>query len=140
MRRVVVIIVATALLAAFACPLAWSQQSGDIWLSGFLVLRIRTPAGGYSIDERVNAVQSRANNLLQLGKGVPKVVVAKAGTDAVIYAGGRLFITVTPADAKANDTTPLQLAAVWAQRLRTILPKASPEKPGVGLPGGEGKP
>ncbi len=138
MRRVVIITVVTALLAAFAGSLAWSQERGDIWLSGYLLLRIRTAAGGYSVEERVNAIQARANNLLRLGQSVPVVTVTTAGRDAVIFAGGKLFITVTPADAKANGTTPERLAEVWAQRLRSILPKASPEKPGVGLPGGEG--
>jgi len=137
MRGLVTLVVAAMLLTAAAGSVCRSDEPGDVWLGGYLLLRIRTAAAGYSVADRVNAIQARANSLLELGRSGAKFTVGKSGRDAIIYADGSLFITVTPADAKANGTTPERLAAIWAQRLRTILPKASPEKPGVGLPAGE---
>ena len=37
-------------------------------------------------------------------------------------------MTVTAADGKASSTTAVKLAGIWAQRLRTILPQATPEQ------------
>ena len=121
MKKHIAMLVTAVLLSTLTCSIAWSEQSGNIWLGGYLLLRIRNAAGGYTIAERTNAVQMRANNLLKLdeGEGVPAITVTKSGRDASIYSNGVLFITVTPADAKANDTTTESLAAIWAQRLRT---------------------
>lgn len=134
MKRLIAIAVSTVLLATLACSVARSEQNGDIWLSGFLLLRIRTAAGGYTVDRRVNEIQIRANNLLQMGKDIPAITVSKAGKDVNIYANTTLFMTVTAADAKANSTTTQSLANTWAQRLRTILPQAKAVEPGTTLP------
>jgi hypothetical protein len=48
--------------------------------------------------------------------------VRKYGNDANIYADNNFFMTVTPADARANMTTTEELANTWARRLAIALP------------------
>lgn len=134
MKRLVAIAAVTVLLATLACSIARAQGMGEVYLGGFLLLRVRCAAGGYTVDQRVSALQMRANDLLQLGRGIAIVSVKKSGKDACIYSDADLFMTVTPADARASGTTTESLARTWAQRLRTILPQATPEKPDVGMP------
>ena len=135
MKRLIAIGTITILLGALACSIGLSQGTGQVWLGGFPLLRIRCAAGGYTIDQRVDALQARANNLLELENGVSAVTVRKSGADAIIYTDSTLFVTVTTADARANASTTEELASIWAQRLRANLPQATLEKPGVGLPG-----
>ena len=132
--RILMIVCAAALLASIASSPALCEEEGTVYLGGFMLLRIRTGAGGFSAAQRVNALQTRANALLELGKGIPKITTVRTGKDVNVYAGRSLFVTVTQADARSNRTTTDRLAAIWAQRLRTILPQATPEKPGVGSP------
>ena len=135
MNRTIRLIVAVIFLTVLACSTVWPAGSGDVWLGNSLVLRVRRAAAGYTIDQRVNALQLRANDLLKAGKDIPTITVRKSGKDAMVYAGDTLFVTVTPADAQANGTTSAKLANIWAGRLRTILPGITMYKPGVGSPG-----
>ncbi len=135
MKKHINITVFTVLLAALACSIAWSDGPREVRLGNELLLRVRCAAGGYSVDERADALQSRANNLLQGGKNVRAFSVRRAGTDSNIYADDKFFMTVTPADAKANGTTSETLANIWAERLRLIYPKSTPDMAGVGRPG-----
>lgn len=135
MSKHILIAITVVVLAVFVCSIACAQATRDIWLGGHFLLRVRTGAGGYSADERVNAIQLRANNLLQLGRNISSFTVKKSGNDANIYADNELFMTVSPADAAANGTTVVGLARVWAQRLRTIYPDAKTRRPGGGMTG-----
>ena len=140
MKKHITIAVFTILLAALACSVAWSEGTREVRLGNYLLLRVRCPAGGYTIDERVNALQLRANDLLADGRNVSAFTVRKAGTDSNIYADNTLFMTVGIADAKANGTTSEKLANIWAERLRSIYPISTSDKPGVGRPGQVGAP
>jgi len=140
MKKCIAIPVVTLILAMLACSIAWSEEPQEVRIGSFVLLRIRCAAGGYSIAERANAIQMRANNLLRGGKEYGKVTVKKSGKDANIYVDGTFFMTVGPGDARANHTTPMKLANIWAERLRVMLPKSTPDKPGVGRPGQEGAP
>ena len=126
MKKSITMTVVVLLLTVLACSTAWSQDAREVWIGGYLLLRVRCPAGGYSIAERVAALQERANILLGTNKPTMKFSVKKFGTDANIYADATLFMTVTPADAKTNGTTSAKLADVWAARLRDLYPKAIP--------------
>ena len=140
MNRNIRLIVAAIFLTVLACSTVWPAGTGEVWLGNSLVLRVRCPAAGYTIDQRVNALQLRANDLLEAGKDIPTITVRKSGKDASVYAGDKLFVTVTTADAQANGTTTQKLANIWAARLRTILPGIVTDKPGVGRPGQTGAP
>lgn len=130
MMKYTAIAIAVVVLAGLVCSSAWSQDNtGKIWLGGFYLLRVRTGAGGYSLEQRVTEIQARANNLLQLDRDVRMFTVRKAGNDASIYADDQLFMTVTSADAAANGTTVTGLADIWAKRLQTIYPEARTRTP-----------
>ena len=134
MKKYVTITFLTILLATLACSFAWSEGTREVRLGDYLLLRVRCAAGGYTIDERVNALQLRANNLLKGGRKYSSVTVRNAGKDSNIYVDDTFFMTVTSADAKMNGTSSEKLANIWAERLRGILPKSTPDKPGVGRP------
>jgi hypothetical protein len=140
MKNSITITVVTILMAMLACSIAWSQDTREVRIGDYLLLRIRCGAGGYTVDERVAALQQRANNLLKGGKQYTTISVRKSGTDANIYADNTFFMTVTPADAQANSTTTEKLANIWAQRLRVRFARSTPDKPGVGRPGQAGAP
>ena len=140
MNKHITITLITILLVALACSLAWSQDTQEVRVGGYLLLRVRCPAGGYSIMERVAALQQRANNLLQTKKKPMAFSVRMSGSDANIYTDDVFFMTVTPADGKANGTSAGKLANVWAERLRYMFPDSIPVKPGVGRPGQVGAP
>lgn len=96
----------------------------------FLLLRVRCPAAGYSVAERAEAIQHRVNDLLVLGGiDLDTVQVQMAGKDAVIYANGKVLVTVDECTARANSTTPEGLATVWANRFRDIYPRVVPTAP-----------
>lgn len=132
MKKRSVVAIAVALLVVLSCSIARSESSGEVYLAGFLLLRIRCGAGPYTLEERTSKLQHRANSLLELGKHVSEFTVKKTGKDVAIYADKEIFLTVAPGDAKANSTTVERLAQTWAQRIREIYPQATPEKPGVG--------
>jgi len=123
-----VVLTVVVLIVVF-CALA-SAEEGDVMIADFKWLRIRCPAAGYSIAQRADAIQARANNLLSLsGLNLSTVIVRMEGTDAVIYADGKLLATVGWCDARANDTTPEALAQVWAQKFKEIYPNVVPRPP-----------
>lgn len=140
MRRHITITVATILLAAVACSVSWSEGTQEVRIGSYLLLRVRCPAGGYSIDERVAALQQRANDLLQTKRTPMAFSVRMSGADANIYSDEKFFMTVTSADGNANGTSARKLANIWAERLRYMFPNSIPEKPGVGRPGQVGAP
>lgn len=125
--KIIAALLLTVLLATLTCSIAYSAP-GDIWLAGYLLLTLKTPVQAKALQQRVDAVQDRANDLLELSSTIPQIEVRKSRKETSIYAGDRVFLTVTPADARVNGTTVDKLAHLWAQRLRTILPDATPIK------------
>ena len=132
MNKRIIVTIFTVLLATLANTMVWSEGTREVRLGEYLLLRVRCAAGGFSVDERVNTLQLRANELLRDGKQYATFTVKKSGNDANIYADDSLFMTVGPCDAVANGTTSEKLANIWAQRLRDIFPRSTPDKPGVG--------
>lgn len=127
MRTILSTLLIAILLATLACSAAYSAQN-DVWLAGYLLLRIKAPGEGQTLQQRVDTVQLRANDLLALSNTLPKVSVKHSRTHSTIIADGKLFMNVTAADARADGKSVQKLANYWAQRLRTILPDATPIK------------
>lgn len=140
MKSKITMTVVIILLTVLACSIAWSQDTEEVRIGDYLLLRVRCPAGGYTILERVAALQQRANNLLRANKTFMAFTVSMSGSDANIYTDGIFFMTVGPGDARANGTTAAKLASIWAERLRGMFPRSTPDKPGVGRPGQVGAP
>lgn len=124
--------VLVALAATLLCSTVLAADSRQVWMGNSLVLRVRNDAGGFTAAQRVSALQGRANLLLQDGNNLPIFTVRRSGADSDIFSDDTLFMTVTPADGRANGTTSFMLANIWAQRLRSILPGITMYKPGVG--------
>ena len=127
MRRIVLRVAAPALIAwLFAAGGAWAAE-GDVSLTGQVILRIRHPAAGYSVAQRVEEVQSRLIEALSLEDFTPEEVkVKKVGGDVAVYVRSLLVITVDGPTARRNKTTPPKLAAIWARNLRKALTEAMP--------------
>jgi hypothetical protein len=108
-------------------PARVQADTGEITFSGKLLFRIRTAAGGYTPQQRAEEVKERLIPILSMQELLPdeiRVVQEKPKGDAAIYVRDRLLITVDPAMARANGNgDPLDLANVWAERVRHILPQ-----------------
>ena len=129
MRKLAVIGLTFAILIAPTVQVR-AAGPGEVMMAGFLLLRVRCPAAGYSIEQRADAIQRRANDLLVLdGIDLSSIRIEKSGSDALVYAGGKLLVTVDPCTARANKTTPELLARIWAARLRGIYPEVVPKRP-----------
>ena len=129
MRRTIAVAMAAAVLTMMVSSGCFAAAV-DVMMADFLLLRMRCPAGGYTVEERASEVEARANILLVLdGFDLSTIRVETVGADTVLYAGGRLLVTVDECTARANDTTPQRLADLWAERLRKIYPQVVPKKP-----------
>ncbi len=126
MKKLIGTLLIAIVLVTLTCSLAHSAQ-GDIWLAGYLLLTLKSPTGD-ALQQRVDAVQARANDLLMLSSTLPKITVKKTGANYSIYADKKVFLTVTAADARSYSTTTQKLANQWAHKLRVTLPKATPIK------------
>ena len=109
---------------------------GTVTYSGKVLMRIRTGAGGYTAEQRAEAIQDRLNPILSLPNLTPDDITVKQTRpyqDANIYVRDRLLITVDQKLAQANgNNDPGTLAAQWASRMRAILPRLSvKQEPGV---------
>ncbi|MDI6828048.1 MAG: hypothetical protein QME62_06150 [Armatimonadota bacterium] len=117
-------ILATCLLGLATVAFAVGQP-GDVIIGQEVVLRIRFPAGGYSVEERAEIVTQRINELLGSHPfEASDVKVAVCNKEYAVFIGGNLIITADKETAKFNKTTPEKLANIWAENLRRVIPKA----------------
>jgi hypothetical protein len=126
MKRTLTAVLAVGLATmGAALPAAAQTDETAIDLGGQVVMRIRIGAGGYSPQQRADAVRARLAPILGFAGLKPadvSVRQTRPGQDAAIYVRNSLLITVDRSLAGANGTTPEGLARVWADRLRTVLP------------------
>ncbi len=127
MKKLILIAIAATLLSSLVSSAALCAN-GEVYLGGYLLLRIRCGAGGFTLEQRTDKLQARANDLLAWGRNVQKFTVQKSKGNVGIYADNTLFLTVAPGDAKANNTTVEKLAKNWAGRLTQLYPEARPDK------------
>jgi len=117
-----------SVLAVLVAPAISQQTPSDVAFGGEYFFRFRASAGGLSPEERAAALQVRFTLVFTrlLAQGKPLTVrVHSLGAVKSISVADIPFVTVTVADAKANQMTVEQLANVWAnnldQGLRRIL-------------------
>ena len=92
-----------------------------------LVAIARVPAGGFSAQERIDRVNERLAYIYGFEPLDPGSITAvRSGSDMIIKVGRSTLITVTPADARANNSTVEGLTRVWLQHAREALPQARP--------------
>lgn len=129
MKRLALTMFVTAvILTVFASYAGAFTMSEKVVVSNQLIAIARTPAGGYSADQRINMVNDRLAYILGYEPLAPRDIYARAlpGGSRAIMVGNRLLITVTPADARANNTTVAGLTRVWLQHARQAIPQARP--------------
>ena len=128
MTRVVMTLLAVAALVTALITGAWAFTMAEKVVSANdLVAIARVPAGGFSAQERIDRVNERLAYIYGFEPLDPDSIRAVTrGATRVIMVGDTPLITVTPADARANNTTVAGLTRVWLQNAREALPQARP--------------
>lgn len=130
MKQALILLMLFGLLIGFALPLL-AADPGDVIVGDEVVLRIRFPAGGYTVEQRADAVTQRINDILGARPFSPEdVKVAQQNGEWVVLIGSELIITADTATAKFNKTTTQGLAETWAANLRRVIPKAKSKSEG----------
>lgn len=118
----------TALLLAVSVLGALAQTNPNvhnIYMGGYVIMRIRTGSDELSLKERKLIVQQRVTNLMKCSdSGDISVTVRKNGNDYDVIANNQLIITVSKDDANANKTSTLRQARMWAMNIKDVFPKA----------------
>ncbi len=123
-KRTVILVILASLAAGLSLP-AQAQDGGEVIIGQQLVLRIRYPAGSYSIKERADLVTERINEVLGSAAFNPSdVKVAMQNKEYVVLIDGKLLITADKKTADFNGSTTEQLANIWADNLRRVIPEA----------------
>ena len=126
-RRMLVVCALCCAVLWIAAPMVAAYE-GDVIVGQEVVLRIRFPAGGMTIQERADIVTARINELLGSKPFDPDdVMTAVQNKEWVVLIGGKLIITADKPTAEYNEATPQQLAEMWAANLRRVIPKAKAE-------------
>ena len=134
MKRFLLIILTVAVtvsaLASLACAFTMSEK---VVVANELIAIARTPAGGFSAQERIDRINERLAYILGYEPLAPRdIYTVRRGGSMAIIVGDRLLMTVTPNDARANNTTVSALASVWLRQARMAIPQA---RPTPGIPG-----
>ena len=127
-RLALILVAATAMLAALSTSASAFTMSEKVVVANQLIAIARAPAGGMSADQRINRVNERLAYILgyePLDARNTYAVPAPGGSMSIMV-GNRLLITVTSADARANNTTVPGLTREWLMRAREALPQARP--------------
>ncbi|MBM3500542.1 MAG: hypothetical protein FJX74_17945 [Armatimonadetes bacterium] len=99
----------------------------DIAIGNYWFFDIRTPAAGYSVDQRQKLVNERLVEIFAAGQPKPVTVSCIRGKPT-IFVNGIKLITVYERDAEAagGGICTKQLAAAWAARVAEGLPRVWP--------------
>jgi hypothetical protein len=117
------------LLVLSNSAMAYYSTPGDVVVGNEVVMRVRDNAGGYSVEERVKAVNERLVEILSYAPvNNVSVSVHLMRGNYVISVGKYQLITVDKNMADANNTTMEKLAKTWAEKL---LPALKREKPNI---------
>jgi hypothetical protein len=126
-RRMLMVCVLCSVALWIAAPMVAAYE-GDVIIGQEVVLRIRFPAGGMTIQERSDIITGRINELLGSKPFNPEdVTTGIQNKEWVVLIGGNLIITADKPTAEYNKTTPQQLADMWAANLRRVIPRAKSE-------------
>ena len=114
-----------AVLLALLGTCAMADPNGEVIIGQQVILRIRYPAGGMSIEARVDNITSRLNRLLgSKSFDLSLITVRRYGNDYGIMYGDNLVVTADAKTAVYNKTTTEALAKIWAENLKKVIPLA----------------
>jgi hypothetical protein len=118
-------------LAMCGLAIALAQSYVDISIGGQFILRLRTGAGKFTLEERARIVEERLSASLGARLTPEDITLKEVKRDHQyeIYIRGRLLLTVTPEDAQAAKMSVRQLAEHWTKALREKLPPLSARPP-----------
>jgi hypothetical protein len=111
--------------------IALAQSYVDISIGGQFIMRLRTGAGKFTLEERARIVEERLSESLGARLTPEDITLKEVKRDHQyeIYIRGRLLLTVTPEDAQAAKMSVRQLAERWTKALREKLPPLSARPP-----------
>ena len=98
-------------------------RSGELWVNGQIVLRLRTAQGITSPIERARIAADRLQTVIAQGLK-PADVVMDAQTDKInprLKAAGQVIATSSMDEAKGTAASPVGLAYQWAAQLKAAL-------------------
>jgi len=118
-------------LAIGGLSAALAQNYVDISIGGQFILRLRTGAGKYTLEERARIVEERLSANIGVRLTPSDIVLKEVKKDRQyeIYSRDKLLLTVTPADAEAAKMSVRQLAQHGTKALREKLPTLSAHPP-----------
>jgi hypothetical protein len=114
-------------LAAMLCAGSLGQDNVPLIWDGHLMLRVRVAAGGLTPEQRADEIELRLEDLMadqfshEREDIVGRIIVRPFGRDAIIEGPSGLLLTVTLADAHANDEGVTALAADWRDRIEAAM-------------------
>jgi len=128
MKKYLLGALALVLISTFALvAIAQEWDPGEVSVSNYIPLRIRTSPQGMTILERAVLIQQRIVEALSYEDVEPaNIYTVVRNQQIVIMAGNTMLVTVDQDTAAANGTTPEILAQIWLANLRTALPAAKP--------------
>ncbi len=113
----------TLLISGMPSPA--TAAPGDVTVGERVVLRVRYPSAGMSVEQRAEAIQQRIFPFLGAVEFDPGMVrVEPRGKDYAVMIGPSLIVTTDPRTAAANGVTPRQLADMWAANIARAIPLA----------------
>lgn len=129
--RTMLLVMSLGLLASVALagdPYGWDPASVDI--GGQHVLKFRVGAGGMSPAERRALFEFRMTKALTHTEYLKSVNMSyqKCPAGIAVYANGIYLLSVTPADAKANNSTPRSLAQRWGRSIKRTFEIVGPAR------------
>ena len=127
LRVAVGVLGALMALAAMLSSGSLGQDNVPLIWDGHLMLRIRVAAGGLTPEQRAAEIQMRLEDLMadqfahEREDIVGRITVRKLRREAVIEGPSGLLLTVTQADARANEATVPWLAKYWRARIEAAM-------------------
>jgi len=119
----VVALLFTAVLCFTVLSKCSEASPNEIGLKDLIIMRYRVPAAGLTPLQR--AAETRRRMVMAID-GAPlrssSVTMSMRSGMPVIVANGVVLATVTPADARANATTQMDVARVWLRNFQMRLP------------------
>jgi hypothetical protein len=97
------------------------QQVGDVLVDGQVIFRIRTSSGGLNPYQRAQVVAERLGQLMSESLKPGSITTGRVNGQDVVMANNQVIVTADPAHARINNTTPMQLSNLWAQRLENAV-------------------
>ncbi|BCW99620.1 MAG: hypothetical protein KatS3mg024_2447 [Armatimonadota bacterium] len=116
--------------SAFLPTMSAAAAAGDVVVGEHVVLRVRYPSAGLSVEQRAEAIQQRIFGFLgAVPFDAAQVRVQPHGKNYAVMIGSTLIVTTDPRTAAANGMTERQLADLWAANLARAIPLAKARTP-----------